>query len=67
MTAMLPELGSVHLSETDRELVLRVEVPPEIDLSRMSARLVDGVLEITLPRVPPPTHIPGFHPDATGV
>ena len=68
MTVMLPELGSVHVAETDDELVLRVELPPEVDLSRMTARLLDGTLEITLPRVVQhPSHLPGFHPDASGV
>ncbi|HUJ93025.1 MAG TPA: Hsp20/alpha crystallin family protein [Gaiellaceae bacterium] len=67
MTAMLPELSSVRLEETERELVVRVEVPPDVDLSRVAARLADGALEITLPRVRRPRRIPGFHPDATGV
>jgi magnesium-transporting ATPase (P-type) len=67
MTAMLPELASVHLRETERELVIEVEMPPEVDLSRVVARLVDGVLEITLPRTERAQHIPGFHPDACGV
>ena len=64
---MLPELASVHIRETERELVIEVEMPPEVDLARVAARLVDGVLEITLPRVAQPQHIPGFHPDAAGV
>ncbi|HVM56072.1 MAG TPA: Hsp20/alpha crystallin family protein [Gaiellaceae bacterium] len=67
MTAMLPELASVHLRETQRELVIEVEMPPEVDLSRVAARLVDGVLEITLPRAARTQHIPGFHPEAEGV
>jgi len=68
MTAMLPELASVHLCETERELVVRVDMPPKVDLSRVVARLVDGVLEITVPRVAlPGHHIPGFHPEVPGV
>ena len=67
MTAMLPELASVHLCETERELVVRVDMPPEVDLSRVAAHLVHGVLEITLPRVAQPHHIPGFHPEVPGV
>jgi len=69
MTAMLPELASVHLCETEDELVVRVDVPPKVDLSRVAARLVDGVLEITIPRVARrrEDHIPGFHPEVPGV
>jgi HSP20 family molecular chaperone IbpA len=67
--AMLPELASVHLCETEDELVVRVDMPPKVDLSRVAARLVDGVLEITVPRVARPrhNHIPGFHPEVPGV
>ena len=64
---MLPELASVHLRETERDLVIEVEMPPEVDLARVAARLVDGVLEITLPRAAHGQHIPGFHPEAEGV
>ena len=68
MTAMLPELASVHLCETERELVVRVDMPPKVDLSRVAARLVDDVLEITLPRVARQCHhIAGFHPEAPGI
>ena len=69
MTAMLPELASVHLCETEDELVVRVDMPPKVDLSRVTARLVDGVLEITVPRVAHrhDDHIPGFHPEVPGV
>jgi len=68
MTAMLPELASVHLCETEDELVVRVDMPPKVDLSRVAARLVDGVLEITVPRVAHRhDHIPGFHPEVPGV
>ena len=69
MTAMLPELASVHLCETEDELVVRVDMPPKVDLSRVAARLVDGVLEITVPRVARQRHdrIPGFHPEVPGV
>jgi HSP20 family molecular chaperone IbpA len=67
MTVLLPELGSVHLRETSAELVVEVEVPTGVDLARMSARLVSGVLEIRLPRVPRHEGIVGFHPEASGV
>jgi HSP20 family molecular chaperone IbpA len=69
MTAMLPELASVHLCETEDELVVRVDMPPKVDLSRITARLVGGVLEITVPRVARrhDLHIPGFHPEVPGV
>jgi HSP20 family molecular chaperone IbpA len=68
-TAMLPELASVHLCETEDELVVRVDMPPKVDLSRVTARLVGGVLEITVPRVARrhDLHIPGFHPEVPGV
>ncbi len=69
MIELLPELASVHLRETETELVVEVEVPPDLDLPRLSAELRDGVLAITVPRGPhrPQQHIPGFHPDVTGV
>lgn len=68
MIELLPELASVHLHETETELVVEVEVPPDLDLPRLSADLCDGVLTITVPRGPNrPHHIAGFHPDATGV
>lgn len=70
MTAMLPELASVHLCETERELVVRVDMPPKVDLSGVVARLVDGALEISVPRVARARqghHIPGFHPEVPGV
>ena len=58
----------MHLHETEQELVLRIDMPPKVDLSRVAARLVDGVLEITLPRVARQCrHIAGFHPDVPGV
>lgn len=64
MTALLPELGSVRLRETEGELVIEVDVPEEVDVGRLSARVVDGVLTISLPRV---HHIVGFNPDAEAV
>ena len=68
MTELLPELSSVHLHETETELVLEVEVPRDLDLPRLAAQLRDGVLTITLPRAPHrPRHIRGFHPEASGV
>jgi HSP20 family molecular chaperone IbpA len=50
VTALLPELRSVRLRETDRELVVEVEVPPEVELPQLAAELRDGVLTISLPR-----------------
>jgi HSP20 family molecular chaperone IbpA len=68
MTTMLPELASIHLRETERELVVRVDMPPKVDLSGVAARLVDGALEITVPRVARQCHhIAGFHPEVPGV
>jgi HSP20 family molecular chaperone IbpA len=68
MSVLLPELTSVRLRETAEELVVEVEVPEEVDICRLSALLVDGLLEIRLPRVPRrPDRILGFHPDASGV
>ncbi len=68
MSVLLPELGSVHLRETADELVLEVAVPAEVDLTRLSARLVEGVLEIRLPRVERRHDgIAGFNPEASGV
>lgn len=64
MTTLLPELRSVHLRETDAELVLEVDVPPEVDLARLSASVTAGTLTIRVPRI---HHIPGFHADAAGV
>lgn len=66
MTTLLPELGSVHLRETETELVLELALPPEIDAARMTARLRDRVLTITLPRRGR-RHIAGFNPEAAGV
>ncbi|HXH95833.1 MAG TPA: hypothetical protein VNH40_01365 [Gaiellaceae bacterium] len=68
MTSLLPELSSVRLREDPNELVVEVEMPPEIDLSRISTHLTASVLEIRLPRVRrPAARLPGFHPDASGV
>ena len=68
MTTMLPELASIHLRETERELVVRVDMPPKVDLSGVAARLVDGALEITVPRVARQRrHVAGFHPEVPGV
>ncbi len=68
MTSLLPELSSVRLREAANELVVAVEVPVGIDLSRISTHLAEGVLEIRLPRVQrPPERLLGFHPNASGV
>jgi HSP20 family molecular chaperone IbpA len=68
MTSLLPELSSVRLREAANELVVAVELPAEVDLSRISTRLAGGVLEIRLPRVRRPRErLLGFHPDASGV
>ena len=66
MATLLPELGSVHLRETETELVLELELPSEVDPARMTARLRDGVLTITLPRRGR-RRIAGFNPEAPGV
>jgi HSP20 family molecular chaperone IbpA len=52
VTALLPEARSVRLRETDRELVVEVEVPPGTELPDLTAHLRDGVLTISLPRSP---------------
>jgi hypothetical protein len=49
----LPELSSVRLHETAAELRVEVEVPDELDLADVTARVVGGTLEIRLPRVVP--------------
>jgi HSP20 family molecular chaperone IbpA len=67
MTALLPELRSVRLRETEGELVVEVDVPDELEMPQLAARLHDGVLTITLPRSEPADHVDGFHPDATPV
>jgi HSP20 family molecular chaperone IbpA len=68
MSVALPELASVRVHETPDELVVEVEVPDEVDLSRLSVQRADGVIEIRLPRTPRQhERIPGFHPDASGV
>jgi HSP20 family molecular chaperone IbpA len=68
MIELLPELSSVHLHETETELVVEVEVPTDLDLPRLAAQLREGVLTITVPRGPHRArHIAGFHPDVTGV
>ena len=67
MTVLLPERGAVHLSETEGELIVEVEVPRDVDPSRLAAFLGEGVLRIELPRAPHVRHhLHGFHPEATG-
>ena len=55
----------VRVDELDGELVIRVEAPGvlPLDADDVEAPIEDGVLEVRAPRVP--THVPGFHPDAT--
>ena len=53
MTALLPELSSVRLRETESELVVEVDVPADVALPQLAARLRDGVLTITVPRTQP--------------
>jgi len=50
VTALQPELRSVRLRETERELVVEVDVPPDMELPQLAARLRDGVLTISMPR-----------------
>jgi HSP20 family molecular chaperone IbpA len=64
--AQLPELRSVRLRETNRELVVEVDVPPEVELPQLAAHLSDGVLTISIPRATA-QGVAGFHPDATPV
>ena len=52
MTALLPDVGSVRLRETEDELVVEVDVAPEVALPQLAARLCDGVLTISVPRRP---------------
>lgn len=52
MTTLLPEAASVRLRETEHELVVEVDLPPEAAMPQLAARLQDGVLTISLPRVP---------------
>jgi len=68
MTTLLPELSSVRLHEALDELVVEVDLPEEVDTTRISTRLAGGVLEIRLPRVHcARERLAGFHPDASGV
>ena len=53
VTALLPELSSVRLRETESELVVEVDVPADVALPQLAARLSDGVLTITVPRTQP--------------
>jgi HSP20 family molecular chaperone IbpA len=68
MGEMQSDLARVHVRETEAELVVEVEVPLEVELSRLDVSLREGVLTITLPRRAQRSgHIPGFHPEASGV
>ncbi len=53
VTALLPELSSVRLRETESELVVEVDVPADVAMPQLAARLRDGVLTITVPRTQP--------------
>ncbi|HXR11084.1 MAG TPA: Hsp20 family protein [Gaiellaceae bacterium] len=53
MIALLPELSSVRLRETESELVVEVDVPADVELPQLAALLRDGVLTITVPRTQP--------------
>jgi Hsp20/alpha crystallin family len=67
-TVLLPERGAVHLAETERELIVEVEVPRDVDPAQLAAHLGEGVLRIELPRARRMRHhMRGFHPEATGV
>jgi hypothetical protein len=48
--AVLPELRSIRLRETDTEVVVEMAVPPEIALPQLAAEIRDGVLTISVPR-----------------
>lgn len=68
MSTVPSDFARVRVRELDAELVLEVEVPPEVELPPLAMSLHEGVLTIRLPRVlQQRTHIPGFHPDASGV
>jgi HSP20 family molecular chaperone IbpA len=67
MTASSSGLGSVHLRETGSELVLEVRTPVEVDPKLVSARLVDGVVEIRLHRAPHHYRSAGINGEACGV
>ncbi|HUJ91150.1 MAG TPA: hypothetical protein VLW05_00510 [Gaiellaceae bacterium] len=66
-TVSVQTLESVRARETDAGLVIEVDVPPEAEPVRMEVSLGKGVLTITLPYARRREHIPGFHPDASGV
>jgi HSP20 family molecular chaperone IbpA len=53
VTALLPELSSVRLRETESTLVVEVDVPEDVDLPQLSAWIHDGILTITVPRISP--------------
>jgi len=53
VVALLPELASVRLRETESELVVEVDVPADVELPQLAALLRDGVLTITVPRTQP--------------
>lgn len=57
----------LRVEEVDGELVIRVDAPALLptEPTTLEATVEDGVLEIRTPRRP--THIPGFHPEATPV
>jgi HSP20 family molecular chaperone IbpA len=57
----------VRAHETGAGLVIEVDVPPEVDPASVEVTLDKGVLTVTVPYARRHGHIPGFHPDASGV
>ena len=53
VSVLLPELSSVRLRETESELVVEVELPPDVELAQLATRLEDGILTISVPRTSP--------------
>lgn len=67
MTALSFGLGLVHVRETGNELVIEIRTPVEVDPTLVSARLVEGVVEIRLPRAPHHYRSVGINGEACGV
>jgi len=66
-TVSVQTLESVRVRETGAGLVIEVDLPPEAEPVRVEVGFGNGVLTITLPYARRREHIPGFHPDASGV
>ena len=64
---MPADLATMHVHETDAELVIEVEVPPDVELPRLGMSVRGGVLTIRLPRARRTGVGPRVNPDASGV